>query len=140
MVPSSWVLWKAFSTVSGSDYHYYYCVNLPDNLIQLAFALILCYIQKLKLRKVKKFARIMQLIRSRAKMQTQVCVAAEPILFPVPPAQITTCLCQFSRDEGPRPVILRWGCCWCFGHATPLQYKHLACVALLPHGNCAPSL
>lgn len=61
---------------------------------------------ELKLREVKKFARITQPINSRAKIQTEVCVAQEPVFFT---ATCSDChmLCQFSGDEGPRPVILR---------------------------------
>lgn len=46
---------------------------------------------ELKLREVKKFARITQPINSRAKIQTEVCVAQEPVFFTPPPAQIATC-------------------------------------------------
>lgn len=149
-VPSSWVMWEAFSTVichlmcSGTAncccYYYYCCccVNLPDNLIWLTFAFNPGYIWKLKPRKVKKFARITQLISSRAKIQIQVCVAPELIFFPVPPAQIATCLCQFSGAGGPRPVPLSWGCRWRLDMPVLCACNHLAPPALLPNGSCAP--
>lgn len=57
--------------------------NLPEDLIRLAFAFNPVLIWKLKLKEVNKFAKITQLINSRDKIQSQVCVAPEPILFPL---------------------------------------------------------
>lgn len=76
---------KAF--ITGSVTEHLLCLitaNLPENLIRLAFAFNPVLIWKLKLRKVNKFAKIAELlISSRGKIPSQVCVAPEPILFPL---------------------------------------------------------
>lgn len=77
-----------------------------DHLIQLAFAFNLCYVQKLKLREVKKFARITQLTSSRATIQTWSVWPQSPSSVHCHPAQIATSLWQFRGDKRARPVIL----------------------------------
>lgn len=76
---------KAF--ITGSVTERLLCLitaNLPENLIRLAFAFNPVLIWKLKLREVNKFAKIAELlISSRGKIPSQVCVAPEPILFPL---------------------------------------------------------
>lgn len=77
-------MWKAF--ITGSVTEHLLCsitANLPENLIRLAFAFNPVLIWKLKFKEVNKFAKITQLINSRGKIQSQVCVAPEPILFPL---------------------------------------------------------
>lgn len=143
------VMWKAFITGSVTEHFlcsitaksYYYCADLPENLIRLAFAFNPVLIWKLKGKKVNQVAKTTQLISSRAKAQSQVCVAPEPVLFPLSPAEMAARWCQFMvvkdlSSDLQGALLLAFGNCTC---QFSVHCKRLAVLALLPNGSVPPA-